>query len=614
MSIAQNFPIVSPALLLDFAAVQALDPRISYARATTATYYGTRTAKAEQNLVTFSQVFQNAVWTDTDNLASVTDNSVVAPDGTTTAATIVENSANTPHLIRSNTGIAISAGLTYTASAYLKAGTRQYGALLFYTASTYKGVVVDLSAGTITLTSGTILGSSITSVGNGWYRVTITDTISASPTFLAICLSDSGTPTLLLGRPTYLGNGTGSIQIWGAQLEQRSTVTAYQVTTTQPVTNYIPVLETAASGVARFDHNPVTFESLGLLIEEQRTNLLTYSEQFDNAAWTKNNATITTNTIVAPDGTLTGDKFVEGTIADAIACARTGLSFTAANTFTGYAKAGENRYVFMRCFASIGNYGNVTFDLQTGVITQTNSVGVVTATGSITNVGNGWYRLSVTVSSTSSVINIIGFVMSNTATPTFNTAGVLATPYTGNGFNGVYLWGAQLEAGAFATSYIPTVASQVTRAADSASMTGTNFSSWYNQAQGTLYVDFVGANPSSAVVGIVSVGANSNYIDIRTGSFLTSVTLNGGTQQTGIPMATYSANTSFRGVTAYQSNDFAAAANGGTVGTDSVGLVPTANTLYLASTIGIIPSSCTIKKIAYYPIRLSNTNLQALTG
>ena len=74
------------------------------------------------------------------------------------------------------------------------------------------------------------------------------------------------------------------------------------------------VMQTAASGVARFDSNPTTGESLGLLIEEQRTNLLTYSAQFDNAAWSKPNSdTITANTVVAPDGVLSGDAFVETT-------------------------------------------------------------------------------------------------------------------------------------------------------------------------------------------------------------------------------------------------------------------------------------------------------------
>jgi hypothetical protein len=95
MSIAQNFPTISPSLSLDFANVQALDPRITFTRASTATYYGTRTALAEQNLLLYSQEFDNAAWTKTST--TVTANSTTAPDGTTTADTLIPNTTNTYH-------------------------------------------------------------------------------------------------------------------------------------------------------------------------------------------------------------------------------------------------------------------------------------------------------------------------------------------------------------------------------------------------------------------------------------------------------------------------------------------------------------------------------------
>ena len=91
-------------------------------------------------------------------------------------------------------------------------------------------------------------------------------------------------------------------------LDSRITFTR---STTGSYYNSAGVLSTAAINAPRFDYDPVTLESVGLLIEESRTNLLTYSEQFDNAVWTKSNASITANAIIAPDGTLTADKLVE---------------------------------------------------------------------------------------------------------------------------------------------------------------------------------------------------------------------------------------------------------------------------------------------------------------
>jgi hypothetical protein len=598
MSIAQNFPTISPSLLLDFASVQALDPRITYSRASTATYYGTRTAKAEENLFQYSQDFTAAVGSGgwAKYATTITANSVAAPDGTTTASTVTSSGTSAPRVAQNKT----STG-TYVFSIYLKQGTDRYIQLIDTGLATdYANF--DLQAGVVTFTGATVTAS-ITSAGSGWYRCTISRSLTGTFDF-AFGFTDNN-PTA--GYAPTLTNTGLIVYAWGAQLEPQSSARAYQVTTTQPITNYIPVLETAASGVARFDHNPTTFESLGLLVEQQSTNLLLQSENF-SLSWS---LLRTTNSItnISPVGTQTANQLVETTATGTHVAIQTISKAASAITYTAsvYLKAAGRNNAELRMSDQSGNGVRVVIDLSAGT-TGTPSIfgtGVSAGVATISTVGNGWYR--ITLSGTS-----------NSATTwsheVYILDATLAVSYAGNGYSGLFVWGAQLEAAAFPTSYIPTVASQVTRAADSASMTGTNFSSWYNQSQGSLYIDFVAANPSSAVVGIVSIGANNNYIDIRTGASLTSVTLNGGVQQTGITMATYSANTPFRGVTAYQSNDFAAAANGGTVGTDSLGLVPTANTLYLASTIGVIPSSCTIKKLSYYPIRLSNTNLQALTG
>jgi hypothetical protein len=268
------------------------------------------------------------------------------------------------------------------------------------------------------------------------------------------------------------------------------------------------VLLTAAAGQARFDHNPNTGESLGLLVEEQRSNLLTYSEQFNDVSWIKNDSTITANIIVAPDGTLTGEKLVENT-ANAQHIARknvSGLSSGATVTISVYAKAAERTSVFLYINETTTSTNRVEaiYNLLTGVVTNTGNFGTFTgASANITLVGNGWYRLSLTG------------VITNLTSAQFRigTYDGSAFAYTGDGYSGLYIWGAQLEAGAFATSYIPTVASTITRNADIAIMTGTNFSSWYNASEGTLYLE-------GEYVAVENFKAGFNFNNTTTSEFI----------------------------------------------------------------------------------------------
>ena len=244
------------------------------------------------------------------------------------------------------------------------------------------------------------------------------------------------------------------------------------------------VMRTAPANTPRIDFDPVTGKSLGLLIEEQRTNLLKYSEQFDNAAWTQTRTTIAANTIVAPDGTLTGDKLVEDTTASSSHILRsTSATFAAgtAYTFSFFVKAAERSHTFFqfRIAAFTSNLG-VVFDIaNTAILSNAASAW---ATASIVDVGNGWRRISVTATATANYTGNDAFYL-------YVMQDGITTAYTGNGTSGVYIWGAQLESGAFPTSYIKTEASQVTRAADSASMSGANFSSW-NNTTGTLLAKY----------------------------------------------------------------------------------------------------------------------------
>ena len=437
MSIASNFPAIKPTLLLDFANTEELDSRVTFTRASTATYYGTETAKAEENLLTQSQTFDvsTAFWGPIN--ATITANAIAAPDGTTTAETFTDDVVSGSHLVQQIlSGVIVNT--TYVFSCFLKAGTNNYAYLSFRDSGTgnrYFSAEFDLSTGAVNRTSagssGTLTTQSITAVGSGWYRCVIIGQVAAAGSMRAVIgLSDGTSAYTNFGAITYTGTGT-SIFAWGAQLEQRSAVTAYTVTTDQPITNYIPVLETAASGVARFDHNPTTFESLGLLIEELRSNLVLQSEDF-TTTWATTRATIGANTYVSPGGTLTADTLIDTSDNDTHFVSQSVTTTAVAITFSAYAKAAGRNFVYL----SINDSGNVArttfYNLSTGAV-GTTGTGI---TASIVSVGNGWYRCIATVGTALAGSNpcVIGAASAD------NTAS-----YAGNGFSGVAIWGAQVE-------------------------------------------------------------------------------------------------------------------------------------------------------------------------
>jgi len=584
MSLTSQFPDSFPSLRLDFANSKRLDPRVTFTRASAARYYdGQTVAKAEENLLIRSQEFQFS-WTY--DAVTISANTTVAPDGTTTADTLAFANAATTRGYQPFTGN----GSAFTFSVFAKYIDKQWIALrLTDSGSVNRFVWFDIQNGVVGTTQAGITASIVAST-EGFYRCIATIATTATSNFAIINGVNGDNVTSNVGQ-------TGSVAAWGAQLEQRSSVTAYTPTTTQPITNYIPVLMTAQAGVPRFDHNPTTAESLGLLIEEQRANLVTYSAQFDDAAWTKENSSITANTIIAPDGTLTGDKFIGTTDNSTHGVFFPSVGSAAVHTWSTYLKAGEYTWGVLR----IGG-ASTFFNLSNGTV-GTNAAG---NTASIIPVGNGWYRCSVTRTLTGSGSKVIRLASAdNTET------------FAGNGFSGIYIWGAQLEAGAFPTSYIPTVASQVTRSADAASMTGTNFSSWYNAAEGTIYAEG-SSNGSSGQIGYVAVsnGTTAEEIDIRISNGVRrSFVVTNSTDQASISNGNYTAGAIEKRAVSYFVNLINAATNGSMGVEDTSALLPVVNQLRIGSLGGGAQIlNGVLKKIAYYPERLTNAQLQALTS
>jgi hypothetical protein len=357
----------------------------------------------------------------------------------------------------------------------------------------------------------------------------------------------------------------------------------------------------------------VTLAPKGLLIEEQRTNLVLRSEQFDNASWTATGVTISSNTATSPDGTVSADTMNEGTTISLHQTQQSGFTFTSGASYTQsvFAKA-DTATVIQMLFVStaFGVNAFANYNLATGVLGTVGSG----ATATITAVGAGWYRITLTATATLTVAGTFGafiFLCDN------NTAAARAPLYTGSDKQ-LYLWGAQLEAGAFATSYIPTVASQVTRAADNASMIGNNFARWYNQTEGTIceYANFSGIRTTGTDYGLLINATLDDTIalGITDGNYLARVRVN-STDQALFGGASMTGGGSFSRAVAYKANDFATSLNGGTVSTDSSGAVPVGVSLLITSGfLGTSPVNRTISRISYYPRRLANTELQGITS
>jgi hypothetical protein len=256
---------------------------------------------------------------------------------------------------------------------------------------------------------------------------------------------------------------------------QKPLTTDGQLTFTRASTatrvNASGLIEEVASGVPRLDYTNSSCPKL--LLEPQRTNSQTYSEDFTNAIYVKSQCTATANTTTAPDGTLSGDSLTENTANDIHRIQASNVSVVAGTSYTLslYAKNNGRRFLFLNADIVFG--ARTTFDLQSGVISQT-----ISGTAKIEALPNGWYRCSVTGTAL--------ITRTNAWFAQLNNAGVATdTVYTGDGTSGLFFWGAMLEAGTYGTSYVKTEAAAVTRLADEASKQG--ISSLLSASEYTLF-------------------------------------------------------------------------------------------------------------------------------
>jgi hypothetical protein len=362
------------------------------------------------------------------------------------------------------------------------------------------------------------------------------------------------------------------------------------------------LIEVVPANSPRFDFDPISGESLGLLVEEQRSNLLTYSEQFNDAAWSVARCTISANTSVSPDGLTTADTLVEDTTNNSHPVFRTiaGLANATSYTASVYIKAsGRDKVRVALANSAFAASTFIDYDLVTVTATTSN------ATGTIAHIGNGWYRCTITATTIAAASGDIFIQPRNAAGNSF---------YLGTGVNALILWGAQLEQGSFPTSYIPTTTSTATRTADNASITGSNFSDFYNPSEGTFNIKY---NRSLLPIGPI-LGQNISTSSVLNGYLINqsgtgNVIITNADGLTNITVGTSSGGKS--SVAFY----YSPTGHSGCLNGNSVieSLVPPTRTP-VSLLFGRNPNNNTnlnghISQLTYYPTRLSNQVLQTLT-
>jgi len=403
---------------------------------------------AKVNLVSYSQEFENSYYTKANITTIQATTDVAAPDGTFTARYI--SGASNGRFTISSSNFTSQSGRRK--SIYLRA--------------------VSGSPVVNALTQAATDPNPVTLSSTEWLRFEI-DTPSSEVGGTTFVLDFRGSST------------TTEVYAWGLQIEEGSAATTYIPTTNVP------------SAAPRFDHDPTTGESLGLLIEESRTNLIAFSATFGgwgvSSSGDGSNPTSQTVSISAPDNTtqtreLTFNRTTASTSNTSLFSKGQQLSGASVPTGSIYVKAARQ--------SDIGKIINVYLS-QTFVPVA--DLQEVTLTDS-------WQRVSSVGQNTFTTSLVVGL-------------------YSGTASTGevkVLLWGAQLEEGSFPTSYIPTTGTALTRSADVASITGSNFSSWYNQSEGTVFGNYSSFSYGNATTPPTTAhftdGTLNNYIRLNSGS------------------------------------------------------------------------------------------------
>ena len=355
-----------------------------------------------------------------------------------------------------------------------------------------------------------------------------------------------------------------------------------------------------------------------LLLEPQRTNLVTYSEDFSNAAWTKQNTTIIENEIISPDGYTNADAIVDtATNAEHNISRPTNIAVTASSPITQsvFLKSGTQPFAMLRNFG-VGSqqYFCVVVNLNTGTITKTQAgTSTSNTSATITDYGNGWYRVTATATFATGTLNNPILHLVNSATPTIGTYGEVT--YLGNGTNSIFAWGFQLEnASAYATSYIPTLSAATTRIAEVCD--GSGNASTFNDSEGVLMAQIGALAEDNSYKSIeLSDGTTANRMNIW---YWIDGTLRVDLHSSSIDQFGVFIDCDLtifnKLLVKYKLNDFSVWLNGFEVYTDTSGVTPIGLSDLSFDLGGIYPFYGKTKQIQYFDSALTDSELETLTS
>jgi hypothetical protein len=410
----------------------------------------------------------------------------------------------------------------------------------------------------------------------------------------------------------FLPSGYKSGKLYAQKPQTTDGQLAFTRASTATRVNASGLIEAVATGVPRLDYLNSTCPKL--LLEPQRSNIMLYSEQFDNAAWTKGDLTVSANNATSPDGFTNADRMVETTATGQHLAFQ---SLTVANgstyTFTIFLKAQQRNAVSLQ-LADDSNRFTTLFDVSAGTILTTRNTGTPVGTSnSIVNYGSGWYRCSITMTQSAGTTMIPHFALSNSNTPTWD--GFDFPTYAGNTANGLLAYGAALELGAYATSYIPTTTAAVTRVADAASKTG--ISSLIGQTEGTVFLELNRIFDANVVVLQLNDGTNNNRIqlEISSGGAILGISVVGGSVNVLITSPVLAINQTHKIAFSYKLNDFKLFLNGVLAGVDTSGAVPASmSRLDIGTEVGNNFAGFKIAQMVNFKTALTSTQLAELTA
>jgi hypothetical protein len=514
------------------------------------------------NLLIYSEDLSNGVWIK-QNSPTVTSNTVLAPNGTLTADTVILSTGKYVYQV-----ISLVAGQTYTLSAYIRvsSGTNTFKFNIF-------GSGNNFTSSTITATSE-------------WQRFSFT--------FTAVATGNTGMYPLIVD-----GLAGGTFYVWGSMINIGSTARPYQPTTD------------------RLNYPRITYQNGkgALLSELQRTNQLLYSNKFDEIVWNKTNVGVTASATISPDGTNNAWKLVPNTSVGAQFVLQNS-SVTSGTRYvqTVFAKAGE--YQWLQFAPSTGFASSyVNFNLANGTV-GTNTSGFL---ATITPFKDGWYRCSLACTSTNTGTGRIVIA------PIQSDSQGRLPAWAGDGTSGIYIYGAQLESGGhpsivvninYPTSYIPTTSATVSRPGDVA--IDSSVSSLVSQNDGTLYISGVSLNFQQEFMALSPNGFNTSNMVIfyqTSGVLRAQCIANSSTIIIGnltIPVGNY-----FKAAIRYKNGDSAVYINGQQRAANSTAFsfTSTLNRINIQSNryFFALPGSHELSTVATYTTGLTNTQLAELT-